>query len=52
MVGFFNTYFELLQFIEIVYVTNKCNQYVICLSFIIFVRLFIRNIPTAVLHTH
>jgi len=29
------------------YVTNKCNQYVICLSFIHFLRLFIRNIQTA-----
>ena len=27
MVGFLNTYFELLQFIEIIYITNKCNQY-------------------------
>ena len=36
MVGFFNTYFELLQFIEIIYITNKFNQYVICLSFIPF----------------
>ena len=26
MVGFLNTYFELLQFIEIIYITNKCNQ--------------------------
>jgi hypothetical protein len=26
MVGFFNTYFELLQLIEIIYVTNKCSQ--------------------------
>ena len=26
MVGFLNTYFELLQFIEIIYVTNKCNE--------------------------
>jgi hypothetical protein len=26
MVGFLNSYFELLQFIEIIYVTNKCNQ--------------------------
>ena len=25
MVGFLNTYFELLQFIEIIYITNKCN---------------------------
>ena len=25
-VGFLNTYFELLQFIEIIYITNKCNQ--------------------------
>ena len=23
---FLNTYFELLQFIEIIYITNKCNQ--------------------------
>ena len=48
MVGFLNTYFELLQFIEIIYITNKCNQYVICLSFIPFVRLFMCNIQTAV----
>jgi hypothetical protein len=48
MVGFLNTYFELLQFTEIIYITNKCNQYVICLSFIPFVRLFMRNIQTAV----
>ena len=46
MVGFLNTYFELLQFIEIIYITNKCNQYVICLSFIPFVRLFMHNIQT------
>jgi len=26
MVGFLNTYFELLQFIQIIYITNKCNQ--------------------------
>ena len=26
MVGVLNTYFELLQFIEIIYITNKCNQ--------------------------
>ena len=25
MVGFLNTYFVLLQFIEIIYITNKCN---------------------------
>ena len=30
------------------YITNKCNQYVICLSFIHFVRVFIVNIQTAV----
>ena len=48
MVGFLNTYFELLQFIEIIYITNKCNQYVICRSFISSVRLFMRNIQTAV----
>jgi len=43
MVGFLNTYFELLQLIAIMYVTNKCNQYVICLSFVQFVRLFMRS---------
>jgi hypothetical protein len=48
MVGFFNTYYELLQFIEIIYMTNKCNQYVICHSFLPFVRIFMRNIQTAV----
>ena len=48
IVGFLNTYFELLQFIEIIYITNKCNQHVICLSFIHFVRLSMRNIQTAV----
>ena len=48
MVGFLNTYCELLQFIGIIYITNKCNQYVICLSFIPFVRLSMRNIQTAV----
>ena len=26
MVGSLNTYFELLQFIEIIYISNKCNQ--------------------------
>jgi hypothetical protein len=26
MVGFLNTYFELLQFIEIININNKCNQ--------------------------
>ena len=26
MVGFLNTYFELLQFIKIIYINNKCNQ--------------------------
>ena len=48
MVGFLNTYCELLQFIEIIYINNKCNQYVVCLSFIPFVRHFTRNIQTAV----
>jgi len=48
MVGFLNTYFELLQFIEIICITNKYNQYVICLFFIPLVRLFMRNIQTAV----
>ena len=41
-------HFELLKFIEIIYITNKCNQYVICLSFIPFARFFMRNIQTAV----
>ena len=44
MAGFLNTYFELLPFIEIIYITNECNQYVICLSFIHFLRLFMHNI--------
>jgi len=48
MVGFLNTYFEQFQFIETIYINNKCNQYVICLFFISFVRLFMRNIQTAV----
>jgi hypothetical protein len=48
MVGLLNTYCELMQFIESIYITNECIQYVICLSFIPFVRLFIRNIQTAV----
>ena len=46
--GFLNAYCELLQFIEIIYITNRCNQYVICLSFVPFVKLFMRNIQTAV----
>jgi hypothetical protein len=48
MVGFFNIHSELLQFIEIIYITNKCNQQVICLSFTPFVRRSIPNIQTAV----
>jgi hypothetical protein len=48
MVGFLNTYYELLQSTEIIYVTNKCNQYVIRLSFVTFVRLFMRKIQKAV----
>ena len=52
VVGFLNTYFELLQFIEIIYITNKCNQchlsFPTCLSFVPFVRLLMRNIQTAV----
>jgi hypothetical protein len=48
MVGFLNTYFELLQFVEIIYITDKCNQQVTCLSFIPFVRLIMRNIQTVV----
>ena len=43
-----NTYFEMLQFIEIIYMANKCNQYVIGLHFIPFVKLSMRNIQTAV----
>jgi hypothetical protein len=42
-VGFLNTYFELFQFIDTIYITNKCNQYVICLSFIPFVRRFMHS---------
>jgi hypothetical protein len=41
-------HFETLQFIETIYITDKYNQYVICLSFISFVSLFMRNIQTAV----
>ena len=48
MVRFLNTYIKLLQLIEIIYITNKRNQYVIFLSFVLFVRLFMRNIQTAV----
>jgi len=48
VVGFLNTSFELLQFIEIIYIINKCNLYVICLSFKRFVSLFMLNIQTAV----
>jgi len=48
MVGFLNTYFEELKYIEVIYIANKCNQYVIFLSFIPFVRLFMRYIQTAV----
>jgi hypothetical protein len=33
-------HFELLQFFDIIYITKKCNQQVICLSFIPFVRVF------------
>jgi hypothetical protein len=45
---FLNAYFELLQFIEIIYITNKCNQHFICLSLIPFLRLFMRKIQTVV----
>jgi len=48
VVGFLNSYFELLQFIEIIYITNKRNQYVICLSLIPFVRLFMCDVQIAV----
>jgi hypothetical protein len=44
--GIFNTYFEMLQFVEIIYITNKCNQQVICLSSSPFVSLFMRSIQT------
>ena len=30
MVGFLNTYFELLQCIYIIYITNKLKNYAIC----------------------
>jgi hypothetical protein len=42
--GILNIYCELLQFIEIIYITNKCNQYIICLSFVHIVRRFMCNI--------
>ena len=32
--GIFELLFELLELIEIIYITNKCYQYVICLSFL------------------
>jgi hypothetical protein len=48
MMGFLNTCFELLKLIEIIYTTNNCNQSVTDLSFILFVRHFMRNIQTAV----
>ena len=34
--------------LEIIYITNKSNQYVTCLSCVPFVKLFMRNIQTAV----
>jgi hypothetical protein len=48
MGGFLNACFEMFQFIEIIYITNKRNQYVIFLYFVLFVRLFVCNIQTAV----
>jgi len=45
-------HFELLQFIEIIYINNKCNQYVICLSFILFVRLLCVTFKQLYLWTH
>ena len=39
---------HLLRIFEIIYITNKCNQYVTCLSFIHLVRFFMRKIQTAV----
>jgi len=27
--GILNTYFELLQFIEVIYIRNKCIQYIV-----------------------
>ena len=52
MVGFFNTYFELLLFIEFIYITNKYNQYVICLCFIHFGKLLCVAFKQLYLHTH
>jgi len=52
MVGFLNSYFGLMQFIEIIYITNKCNQFVICLSFIFFVTLSMLTFKQLHLHTH
>jgi hypothetical protein len=40
--------FELLQFIKIIYINNKCNQYIICLSFVAFVRRSVPNIQTTI----
>ena len=48
MVGFLNTYFQLLQIIGIIHITNKCNQKVICLSFIPCVRHIMCNIQTPI----
>jgi len=52
MVGFLNTSLELLQFIEIIYVTNKCNQYVICLSFIPLQGFLCVTFKQLYFHTH
>ena len=52
MVGFLNTYCELLQFIEIINITNICNQYVICLSFMSFVKLSCVTFKQLYLHTN
>jgi len=52
MVGFLNTYFELLKLIKIIYITNKCNQ---ChLSFRhTFCKAFLRvTFKQLYLHTH
>jgi len=46
--GIFEQLLSTVAIIEIIYITNKCNQYVICLSFIPFVRLFMLKIQTVV----
>jgi hypothetical protein len=50
--GFWTPYFELLQFIEIIYTNNKCNRYVIFLSFIPSVSFLSVTFKHLYLHTH